>query len=103
MRKSMMRLALVMICALTLSGCALLYNDLKTPLPDLTVTADAQGRSHVGRASCTSYVWLVSVGDCSVEAAMKDGGVTKVHHVDSEIKNYALGLYVKFTTVVYGD
>jgi hypothetical protein len=103
MRKQTLRLALVPILTLFLSGCAILYTDIKTPLPSLSTTADAQGTTLVGKASCASYVWVVALGDCSVQAAMKNGGISKVHHVDSEINSYFLGIYTKFTTVVYGE
>jgi len=33
---------------------------------------------------------------------MKNGGITKVHHVDSKVKNI-LGVYAEYTTVVYGE
>ena len=82
MKHSGMKLALIMIVAFSLSGCALLYNDLKTPLPSLSVEGDTQARTSIGKSSCESYVWVVAVGDCSVETAMKNGNITKVHHVD---------------------
>jgi hypothetical protein len=103
MRNKVLNLALVLLTSLSLSGCAMLYNDLKTPLPSLGITADTQARTSVGKASCASYVWVVSTGDCSVEAAMKNGGITKVHHVDAEVQSYVFGIYTKFTTVVYGE
>jgi hypothetical protein len=98
-----MRLALVLFLTLLLSGCAALYTDIKTPLPPLCTNTDAQNSTHVGKASCASYVWIVALGDCSVQAAMQNGGISKVHHVDSEINSYFLGIYTKFTTVVYGE
>jgi hypothetical protein len=33
---------------------------------------------------------------------MKNGGTTKVHHVDSQVKNI-LGVYAEYTMVVYGE
>ncbi|HOS98606.1 MAG TPA: hypothetical protein PLU54_13210, partial [Deltaproteobacteria bacterium] len=65
MRNRILNLALVLLMALSLSGCAILYNDLKIPLPSLGITADTQARTSVGKASCASYVWVVSTGDCS--------------------------------------
>jgi len=98
-----MKLALIIIVLCSLSGCAMLYNDLKTPLPSLSVEGDTQARTNIGKSSCESYVWVVAVGDCSVETAMKNGNISKVHHVDSEFKSYFFGIYTKFTTVVYGE
>jgi hypothetical protein len=97
------RRALLLILAFSLIGCGALYTDIKTPLPPLSINQDAQARTHVGKASCASYVWVVALGDCSVQAAMQNGNISKVHHVDSEFKSYFLGIYSKFTTVVYGE
>ena len=49
MKRAVLKLALITIVAFSLSGCALLYNDLKTPLPSLSV-------SEIGRASCRERV-----------------------------------------------
>jgi len=103
MKRAVLKLALITIVAFSLSGCALLYNDLKTPLPSLSVSADTESRTSVGKASCASYVWVVAVGDCSVEPAMKNGSIMKVHHVDSEFRSFFFGIYSTFTTVVYGE
>jgi hypothetical protein len=103
MQQQILRLVLVLTLTLLMSGCAALYTDIKTPLPPLSANNDAQNSTHVGKASCASYVWIVALGDCSVQAAMKNGGISKIHHVDSEINSYVLGIYTKFTTVVYGE
>ena len=51
---------------------------------------------------CTSILSMVATGDASIEAAMKNGGITKVHHVDWQAKNI-LGIYGEFKTTVYGE
>jgi len=94
---------LFLVLSFSLAGCGVLYTDIKTPLPQLSVNADSQSRAHTGKASCTSYVWVVTLGDCSVQSAMQNGGISKVHHVDSEFQSYFFGIYGKFTTVVYGE
>ncbi len=103
MKYQMVKSVLILLLAFALSGCAALYTDIKTPLPSLSTNTEGQGTSHVGKASCSSYVWVVALGDCSVQAAMLNGGISKVHHVDSEINSYFFGIYTRFTTVVYGD
>lgn len=95
--------ALVLILSFSLIGCGALYTNIKTPLPQLSVNPDSQARTRIGEASCTSYVWVVALGDCSVQEAMQQGNISKVHHVDSEFKSYFFGIYTKFTTVVYGE
>jgi len=53
-----------------------------------------------GRATVEGII-LLAKGDASIEAAMKDGNITRIHHVDSEEFN-VLGIYSTYTTIVYG-
>lgn len=55
-----------------------------------------------GESSVKSYAFLVSVGDASVKSAAAAGGISNVKHVDYDFYNF-LGVYQRFTTVVYGD
>ena len=59
------------------------------------------GHSKTGMATATGVIGFVT-GDCSIRAAMEQGGITKIHHVDSEVFNI-LGIYATYKTVVYGD
>ncbi|MFC1853337.1 TRL-like family protein [candidate division CSSED10-310 bacterium] len=106
MRHSVLLIALF-ICTTGFLGCATvmspvgngtIFTDVKGPL---TVT-DATEYSKVGQASAMSVLGIVVTGDASISAAMKNGGITKVHHVDHESKNI-LGVYARFTTIVYGE
>lgn len=103
MRRNPIKYLAIFFLSFYLAGCALVYTDIKTPMPTLSMNTEAQGKSRVGKASCTSYVWLVSLGDCSIQAAMNNGGISKIHHADTEIQSYILGLYTRFTVVVYGE
>lgn len=55
-----------------------------------------------GRSSVSTYLGLISTGDCSISAAARAGGLTKVDYVDYEYENY-IGVYQKTTVVVYGE
>lgn len=44
----------------------------------------------------------VAFGDASIHSAMTNGGITKIHHVDSKTLS-VLGIYAKSTTVVWGE
>lgn len=55
-----------------------------------------------GAATATSILGIVATGDASIEAAARNGGITKIHHVDHHTKNI-IGFYSEFTTVVYGE
>ncbi len=55
-----------------------------------------------GTATSENVLGLVSVGDCSLSAAAQDGNIRKIHYADYQFENI-LGVYSKFTTVVYGE
>lgn len=86
-----------------LTGCGGVYMNLKTPMPTMDMRVNADGQAKIGKASAEMFVWFVTMGDCSVATAMANGGVKRVHHVDTEIQSYLFGIYGKFTTVVYGE
>ena len=57
--------------------------------------------TRVGRAKAEGIL-LFGFGDASITAAQAAGGITRIHHVDSQVANY-LGIYAKYETVVYGE
>ena len=89
--------------ALLMSGCGVIYTGVKTPMENLSVPLSNTPGKKIGKASCNTYVWVVAVGDCSVKAAMENGSISKIHHVDTDIESILFGLYGRATTVVYGD
>lgn len=99
----MKKLIALIAVALMLAGCGAVYTGIKTPMPDISTTLSDTMGSKVGKSTCTSMVWVVLVGDCSIKTAMDNGGITKIHHVDTEITRVLMGLYGELTTVVYGD
>ncbi len=54
-----------------------------------------------GRSKAAGVI-LVAWGDASIGTAMKDAGITRIHHVDCEVLN-VLGIYARYETIVYGD
>jgi predicted small lipoprotein YifL len=64
-------------------------------------TANGLG-SKVGKASANAYLGLIALGDASIDAAAKAAGITKVSHVDHQMRNI-LGILVTYTTIVYGE
>lgn len=91
--------------ALTLTACATPYpiGSIMTnvTLP-VTVTSNSGAYSKTGDATCKSYLAMISIGDCSLETAQKNGGITKVHHVDWHAHNL-LGIIGNYKLTVYGD
>ena len=88
-----------------LMGCATLipigglYTDAK--LPGIA-TSNGGVSPKTGEAQCTSVCALVAFGDCSIDAAKKNGGITKVYNVDVEVKNI-LGVYGTYKVIVSGE
>lgn len=55
----------------------------------------------VGTATARGIVCFTE-GDCSIKAAMDNGGIKKVHHIDYKVTSI-LGVYGTTTTQVYGE
>ena len=60
-----------------------------------------QTRDKCGKATCKGIVFF-STGDNSIQAAMNNGGIKKIHHVDVDVFNI-LNLYSTATTIVWGE
>ncbi|MCP4115538.1 MAG: TRL-like protein family [Desulfobacteraceae bacterium] len=75
------------------------YTGLKLPV---AVTANKGIAPKVGTAECTSILSIIATGDASIETAKKNGGITKVHHVDWDVENI-LGIIGRYKVTVYGE
>jgi hypothetical protein len=64
----------------------------------MAVTDNEKGFKE-GRATCKSYLGAVAVGDCSIHAAARAGGITFITSVDYEASNI-LGIIATTTTIV---
>ena len=104
---------LVVLLAVFMAGCAglgapaqhvpgFLFSDTKTPAWDLNVNTNGDSTTKIGRAMCQSVLGLIATGDCSIDAAKKNGGIIRVTSVDFEVKNF-LGVYTEYTTKVSGQ
>ncbi|MGA2782708.1 MAG: TRL-like family protein [Smithella sp.] len=88
-----------------LLGCATpvpigtLYTRVKFPV---TATSNSSASSKTGEAECISILSWVAIGDCSIEAAKKNGGITKVNNVDWDANNI-LGIYGSYKVIVSGE
>jgi len=93
-------------CATTMTGGPFLtgaiYSGYKTPAVRTATKMDANRFPKKGKATCVSVLGIVAVGNCSVDAAMENGHITKVHHVEYKVNN-VLGIYSSLTTIVYGE
>jgi len=93
--------------ATLVSGCATainplsgaVYSNVKAPL---LATDSNEKPNKIGRSSARSILGLYAVGDASIEAAAKNAGITRIHHVDYQSET-TLGLVAEFTVIVYGN
>ena len=102
--------SVAMACAVVvfMSGCAMLspieggtVGGIYTQVQGPVAVGSAAGFDKVGVATSTAIVCFAT-GDASIKAAMDNGGITKIHHVDHKSMS-VLGVYAKYTTVVYGE
>ena len=56
-----------------------------------------------GRACSASYLYLVALGDSSIETAKSDGAVSDVAMVEQEVFSILGGLYHRHCTIVLGE
>ena len=101
--------ALGFVAPFLLAGCmvapvmppsGMIYTGTTAPL-DLDLNNTDLGTKH-GRADASSILGLFAWGNAGVSAAAQAGGITKIKHADYEQMN-VLGIYQRYTTIVYGD
>ena len=101
----------VLVCVAALAGIVLMAGCVSASSPVWgALTLDQKGAVAVGTAATGSRVGrskaegivFVGYGDASISAAMKDGGITKIHHVDN-VSLGVLGVYARQETIVYGE
>ena len=87
----------------TPTGPCGLYANVTYASPALAVECNANAkRDNIGQSTATNILGIINTGDISIEAAMKNGKITKIHHIDMKTE-CVLGLYAKKTIIVYGE
>jgi len=69
--------------------------------PDTSFIDNSVKTAKMGTATAKGVICFVD-GDASLKAAMDNGGITKVHHVDYKVNNI-LGIVGSTTTIVWGE
>lgn len=98
-------LLLALLAVVLFAGClavdtpakGLIFTNVRGPI----TTTGGVGEK-VGKASATAWFGLVAVGDCSIEAAAKQAGITKIQTIDHHSQS-VLGIWGRYTTVVRGE
>lgn len=80
------------------SVCAPIQYNLRSPVQ---VHDESVGTSKMGMSEAQGILGFAR-GDSSIKAAMENGNISKIHHVDSEILNI-MYMYIKTKTIVYGE
>ena len=108
MKKALACLPVVLFAVALLTGCAypivespavgIIYTEVEAPIG---ATSNAES-TKVGTLMCESILGLIAIGDASIEAAMQDGEITKIHHIDHYSRSI-LGVYGVYQVRVYGE
>jgi len=103
-------LSLVLVGAFIVSMCgcatvatptpAWLYMDVK--FPGAHTPQGAVPGPKTGKAEAQNILGVVATGDASIQAAARDGGITRIATVEHHSTNILM-IWAKFTTIVTGD
>jgi hypothetical protein len=106
MKNRVRSLCVLSLASITLGGCAVvaspvgngaIYTQVHGPVD----VGPASGASKHGRACAANYVGFVAVGDASIDAAKRNGGISTVASVDHDSFG-VLGVYTRYCTIVSG-
>jgi hypothetical protein len=112
MKSMILKCAAIAVLTMTNTGCSaflgpypvgFIFDSSTKPHPADQTYLNGPGKTDdkMGEACSTGYVGVVAVGDASVAAAKKAGGITDVHTMD--LRTFSiLGLYTQACTIVHG-
>jgi uncharacterized protein YceK len=112
MKNLLTKILPIAILAIMFSGCVsvmkspvlgVFYNGTTYPGAGTgSVVKNDVKTDKTGTSTCSSILSLFAFGDCSVDAAKKNGNITKVNSVDHKTKSYFI-FYTTYSTVVQGE
>lgn len=106
--KKLLALAVLSASTVLMTGCGVIPmkgaslapitidHIVSDPVVDNSVRPIKRGEAYSGG------ILIFNTGDNSIDTAMRNGGISKVHHVNYSIMNI-LYLYNQTTTIVYGE
>src|SRR4030095_4612228 len=98
-------LVLALSCAALITGCALGHGPVIAPLHLGMKGRVSAGPATAGPKTGKAEAWgivLFATGDASISAAASNGGDSK-HTFGAHRTDNILGIYAKYTTIVYGE
>lgn len=96
---SVLRTLCVALCLVLTPGC--IYTNVTQPL-DTDVQATRLGLKE-GRSDSYGVLGVVAWGDRGTKAAAEQGGITTIHHMDTQTFAILWFVYWNVTTIVYGE
>lgn len=99
----MKKLLILGVVSLMLTACVTPSTEVGIALVEETVQPmliSAESGKREGRACAENFFGIFLKGDMSIEAAKRNGGITKVASVNKEIRSYIV--YAEVCTVVTG-
>jgi hypothetical protein len=81
------------------NACAPITLDVQSP--DMSFVDNDVKPAKMGTATASGVICFCE-GDASLKAAMNNGNITKVHHVDYKVRNI-FGFVGSTTTIVWGE
>ena len=91
--------AILFLLFLTLSGCMTIHRT--SPMMwDNRVDPLSLRR---GEATSTVFLGIITMGDASLQTALQNGKIRRIHHVEEETKYFFWFLMYVHKTVVWGD
>lgn len=79
-----------------------IYTLIEAPM-DLNSQGGKQIGPLKGEAVCKAIMGIWAVGDAGLEAAARNGGITRINHVDYRYRKVFYGFVTEFTTIAYGE
>lgn len=98
--KKLLTLALASVALISCDATVpfgIIYSNTACPVSAAGGSATRTGQSHA-----VSYLQLVAIGDCSIEKAKANGGITTISSVDVKRENI-LGIVTRYVTIVRGN
>ena len=103
----MKKLLAVAVLAVAASGCVIVRPSNAVSMLELNVVSpgnfiDNSVKPLKKGTATASGTLCFTEGDASIKKAMENGDITKIHHVDYEVRNI-LGIVGSTTTIVWGE
>lgn len=103
MKKILATLGLIFMLAGTQANAmGLFYTNATYPVTATGVKAQDLATMKKGTASTNNVLFLVEVGDASIDKAAKNGGIKKISHIDITEKTVFI-FWRGVTVTVYGE